>query len=447
MTGWAGWALYTLTFAAICFSWSWTIVLYINGNRYLAVWNARGQGHDSDYLWVFLVPALNEGVTIADSVARLCDVDATHKIILVINDGSDDDTGDVLASIAGPDLAVLTRTPPNARLGKAAALNNAITYLHDGLLSTDEYRQWTADNTIVAIVDADGRLDRHAPGWVSRHFDNSRVGGVQVNVAIYNQDSWLTRMQAREFQIFGGLFQLGRSHWGTAFMGGNGQFNRLSALRSVSTNEGPWSDYLTEDQELGLRLLERGWKCEHDPATYVSQQGVNSVRRLYRQRTRWMQGNLQVLANVRRLYAHHLHGMRRLDAAFTITMPALQILVGAAVIISLIAAVGFSVPFIPFGQPVAVAVMVAFGFGPIGMGVIVAGRGKGWAGVPQTAALFFSYYLYVWLMWPVVGLGMIRHVRGATTWSKTDREAIGATDVTGPRRSTAATAPPSSTPL
>ena len=38
-----------------------------------------------------------------------------------------------------------------------------------------------------------------------------------------------------EFGIYGELYQLGRSRWGTAGMGGNGQFNRLSSLDSVVT--------------------------------------------------------------------------------------------------------------------------------------------------------------------------------------------------------------------
>jgi len=44
--------------------------------------------------------------TIADSVARLRAVEASHKVIVVINDGSDDDTGEVLTGW-GVDAAVV----------------------------------------------------------------------------------------------------------------------------------------------------------------------------------------------------------------------------------------------------------------------------------------------------------------------------------------------------
>ena len=53
------------------------------------------------------------------------------------------------------------------------------------------------------------------------------VGGVQSLVRIYNRDHLLTRLQDVEFGVYGFLYQAGRNGWGTAGMGGNGQFNRL----------------------------------------------------------------------------------------------------------------------------------------------------------------------------------------------------------------------------
>ena len=65
------------------------------------------------------------------------------------------------------------------------------------------------------------------------------MGGVQSLVRIYNRDRFLTWMQDIEFSIYGCLFQAGRNGWGTAGMGGNGQFNRLRALDEVADDEGP----------------------------------------------------------------------------------------------------------------------------------------------------------------------------------------------------------------
>jgi len=419
---WVVFAVYYVSFVAIMIGYVWTIVLYICGGRYLRALRARPPGNEADYLWVFLVPALNEGVTIADSVARLRAVRATHKVIMVINDGSNDNTEEVLAGLAGPDLAVLTRVPPNARVGKAAALNAAFERIRSEVLP--HHPQFPDERVIFGIVDADGRLAADAPAAVARHFDDPAVGGVQVHVHIYNQTSWLTRMQALEFMIFGGLFQVGRSYWGTAFLGGNGQFNRLTALADVAGQEGPWSHYLTEDQELGLRCLSAGWRGEHEPDTQVAQQGLNNVRKLYRQRARWFQGNLQVLGDVRRLHSRELYGIRRLDTAISLLLPVLQSIVGLALLLAIVLALFFGVPYLPWGSPLLLLFYVQLSVGPTFLGVMVLARGRGGAGVGRVLAAMLPYLLYTWLMWPVVAIGMWKQFRGNATWAKTEREAV-----------------------
>ena len=81
-------------------------------------------------------------------------------------------------------------------------------------------------------------------------------------------------MQDIEFSVYGFLFQAGRNGWGTAGMGGNGQFNRLCALDDVADGRGPWRDRLTEDQDLGLRLIVAGWRGRQELRAVVDQQGL-----------------------------------------------------------------------------------------------------------------------------------------------------------------------------
>ncbi len=424
---WILFVVYYVSFVAILIGYTWTIVLFITGNRYLKTLGAHPPGSASDYLWVFLVPALNEGVTIADSVARLRAVAATRKVIVVINDGSDDDTAEVLERIAGTDLEVLTRVPPNARTGKAAALNAAFDFVRQRILTKPDYAAFDTDHVIFGIVDADGRLSPDAPAFVARHFDDPEVGGVQVNVHIYNQSSWLTHMQGLEFVIFGGLFQVGRSYWGSAFLGGNGQFNRMSALQSVAGSEGPWSHYLTEDQELGLRCLAAGWRGEHDPDTHVAQQGLNDLRRLYRQRARWFQGNLQVLRDLGRVNSPDLYGLRRLDTTISLILPVLQIVVGLALMGALIMTIFFGVPYLPWGSPVLLVFFIQLSVGPTFLAVMVVARGHGPAGILIALRKAIPYLVYTWIMWPVVAIGVWKQFRGNATWAKTDREAVSAT--------------------
>ena len=113
------------------------------------------------------------------------------------------------------------------------------------------------ERVIVVVVDADGRISPDAPRFAAAHFADPEVGGVQALVRIYNRSGFLTRMQDVEFSVYGSVYQAGRNRAGTAGMGGNGQFNRLSALDAIVDGDGPWRHRLTEDQDLGLRLLAR----------------------------------------------------------------------------------------------------------------------------------------------------------------------------------------------
>lgn len=131
---------------------------------------------------MFIVPALDEEVTIADSVNRLREVNAKHRTILVIDDGSTDRTPEVLAAMAGPDLEVLRRDPPNARKGKAAALNAAWQHVRSTVMQRPSFAHANDDNTIFVIVDADGRLDPEAPAAIAAQMQDPQVGGVQLGV-------------------------------------------------------------------------------------------------------------------------------------------------------------------------------------------------------------------------------------------------------------------------
>jgi cellulose synthase/poly-beta-1,6-N-acetylglucosamine synthase-like glycosyltransferase len=378
-----------------------------------------------DYLWVFLVPALNEEVTIRDSVSRLAQVDVAHKIMLVIDDGSDDATGEILAGLDAPGLRVLTRHAPYARVGKAAALNAAYFHLLRDILAESEYAGFTPDNTIVGVVDADGRVDAHAPQVLARRFADPDVGGAQLLVRIYNRMHLLARAQDLEFGIFGHIVQAGRSLWGSANMGGNGQFNRLAALESIATERGPWRDKLTEDQDLGVRLVQQGWRSVQENRASVNQQGLSSLRRLHKQRTRWAQGAWQAIGlsgHVGRM-PHAPHA--RLDALVYLLTPMLQLVVGADLVFDLVYALATHSDPLPTGFLLVLLVLAPSVASMLPAAIVVARRRGGLIGLPWGVLIgFFVYPLYNWLLMPSLFHALVRQLSGATSWAKTAREAI-----------------------
>jgi cellulose synthase/poly-beta-1,6-N-acetylglucosamine synthase-like glycosyltransferase len=415
-----GWELlFTVALVVIVSMFAWTAGLFVRA----LVWKRRepvpvlgGYG----FIWVFLVPALNEEVTIRDSVERLLEVPVAQKRILVIDDGSDDRTPEILGSIRHPDLFVLRRDPPTAQQGKAAALNNAYRALE--LLRGDVDR----GRVIVCIVDADGRLDPEAPRWVAAHFADPGVGGVQSLVRIYNRGRLLTWLQDVEFGVYGYLFQAGRNDWGTAGMGGNGQFNRLSALDDVSEDGGPWRDRLTEDQDLGLRLIEEGWEGRQELRASVSQQGVSNPRALFRQRTRWSQGNLQAIGLTGSMLRAPIGLIPRVELLAYLLMPFWQGIVGVGLVAAIYLALTGVAPLWGGGPTWQLAFFWMLGFGGTILGCIAARTSEGLRGWVTGFLLGHVYSIYTWMIWPVLIRSTLRLLGARGSWAKTEREPLDA---------------------
>lgn len=415
--GWA--AFFTLALVVIAGLLAWTAVLFWRGRLARRSAPAPSAEATDGFIWVFFVPALNEEVTIRDSVRRLLEMHVSKPVIVVIDDGSTDGTPDVLRDLAHPNLHVLRRDPPDARQGKAAALNHA--YRELGPILGEGARR---DHVIVTVVDADGRLDPHAPEYAAAHFADPVVGGVQSLVRIYNRSGFLTWMQDLEFSVYGCLFQAGRNVSGTAGMGGNGQFNRLRSLDDVADGDGPWRDRLTEDQDLGLRLIAAGWHGRQELRGVVEQQGLSNLRALFRQRTRWSQGNLQAIRLLGTIWQSRLGLADRLDLTAYLLMPFFQGLVGTALIAAVVLAATGEASFWGAGPGWMLIFVYLLGFGGTILGCVAARADRGRAGPLIGFAIGQVYAFYSWLLWPVLVRSSLRQLTEHRDWAKTEREPL-----------------------
>ncbi len=412
-------ALFWVALAVILVVDAWVCVLFVRAVRSTHRQPAPAPGDADAFAWVFLVPALDEELTIRDSVTRLLAIPAARRHIVVIDDASTDRTPEILGELARPDLHVVRRELPHARQGKAAALNDAFARLGEIIGEVDRSR------VIVVVVDADGRLDPAAPSHAAAHFAEASVGGVQSLVRIYNRHRLLTWCQDIEFSVYGHLFQAGRNDWGTAGMGGNGQFNRLAALDDVADEEGPWRDRLTEDQDLGLRLIVHGWQGRQDLQATVDQQGLSSVRALFRQRTRWSQGNLQALALIDDLVGARLAAGVRLEQVAYLLMPVWQGIIGASFLTALVLMALGIAPFWDGGPSWQLLVFWVLAFGGTILGCVAARASQGPRGWLVGLLVGHVYVLYTWFLWPVLFRSTARQLAHRRDWSKTRREPIG----------------------
>ncbi|ARZ70620.1 glycosyl transferase family protein [Streptomyces albireticuli] len=386
----------------------------------------RAHGPRRQRLYVFLLACLNEERVLAESLARITGLPAGNFMALVIDDASDDGTAEIAraAARATPGrVQLLQRHLPDARRGKGAALNAGIRHLRSsGLL--DGY---DPHDVIVCVVDADGRLDPHVVQAVDPYFDNPRTGGTQIGVRMYNRDKGLlARLQDMEFVIYGDIFQSARRYIGSVGMGGNGQFMRLAALDTLmgADGGGPWSDSLTEDLDLGVRLIAGGWTNQHCTTAAVSQQAVLDVRRLVRQRSRWFQGHLQS-AGLVPLILREVPTRAAVDLLYHLSSPVLILLTSLLPLSFLVALTGTAIGSVQAGRPLISPLWV---LGPYVLSFTAAyayafvySRRERGLGLLRAVLLshVFVFYGYIWFAagwW-----GLWRMLTGKQTWLKTAR--------------------------
>ena len=262
-----------------------------------------GQPADPSGIQVYMmVPCLNEEAVVAATVASLL-ADPTVTVI-VIDDGSDDATAvearrGAAAVNADERLLVLSRRAPHARHGKGAALNAGYRLLTEDVRS----RGLDPSLVVVGVMDGDGHLSPGAVQACLPLFEDPRVGGVQLSVRIRDRRRLIAQFQDVEFWMISAMSQFARSTTGTVSLGGNGQFTRLVALQDLEGE--PWSDSLTEDLDLGLRLIAGGWRITTTTSAYVNQQAVGTYGGLLRQRTRWYQGHMTCIRRLPELWGSY----------------------------------------------------------------------------------------------------------------------------------------------
>lgn len=404
----------------VLFSLSYTLAVFAASRRK----RAPEQRSPDGLYFVFVVPCLNEELVIGRTIENLLEIPADNFSILVVDDGSEDATADIAASFDSDRVWVLRRTFPEARQGKGRALNAAYAHLVDG----KALGGWPHESVIVVIVDADGRISPNAVHEVGTYFTDPKVGAVQIGVRMNNRrDKLLARLQDMEFVTFTEIFQRGREHVGSVGLGGNGQFTRLTALSALAPD--PWTDCLTEDLDLGVRMLCLGWHNEFSSRAYVSQQAVTQLRRLVRQRARWFQGHMQCwrrIPNV--LSSRHLRGRSVFDLVYHLTSPALVLLMTLPMLLFTCLLVGMFL-MAPgetarmlasgAGENLALWYFLSFGVAPF-YGFAYWLR-AGDSGLLKSILLAHLYTIYSYF-WFLAGWRAVWNVvRGKNSWAKTTR--------------------------
>ncbi len=383
----------------------------------------------AEFFMVLLVPAHNEELVIEDTLKSLTRLRYEHYLVLVMNDGSTDRTSErARAFEKSGRVLVVDRGREVAGRGKGAVLNHGFEIVKEAVAGGDpRFEGRSPDEVVVVVVDADGQLASNALARVSPCFSDLRVGALQIPVRIANaRDGLIPRLQDLEFVGFSFYVQVARDHLGSVGLGGNGQFNRMSAL--LSLGRPPWTDCLTEDLDVGLYLAERGWRIRFRTGTYVAQQGLRNFWLLLRQRTRWVQGNYQCFAHLPRLLvAHTARLSARLDLCVYLLLVFFVMVVTCSTgllianVLGLVAIHNSALAFLPDGPARRVAYEIT-GTGAIWLFLATYQRNSPnavpWWQVPAYGALFaaYSYLGVVFTLW-----AWTRMLTKRNGWAKTPR--------------------------
>jgi biofilm PGA synthesis N-glycosyltransferase PgaC len=223
--------------------------LWLVGAIYFYVRWERGQGRPDQppVLTAYpsatiIVPCYNESNNIIETIEALEEITYPSFEIIAVNDGSSDDTGEILNELSErcPHLRVLHLA---TNQGKAMALRTA------SLIAKSEF---------LVCIDGDAILDKNSITWIMSHFlSGPRVGAVTGNPRIRTRSTLLGRIQVGEFSAILGLIKRAQRIYGRVFtVSGVVSAFRRSAINRV----GYWgNDMMTEDIDISWRLQLNHW--------------------------------------------------------------------------------------------------------------------------------------------------------------------------------------------
>ncbi len=265
-------------------SWHWLILLLIIASiiRFFLVTAAalvqsRRKYFTAKYKLApcsVLIPAYNETAVIRSCIQSVLASDYDNFEVLVIDDGSKDDTYEKAFEINDSRLRVIRKTNG----GKASALNYGIAQ---------------AKHDFLVAIDADTIFRPATLTKLMRHFTNQKVGAVSGNTKIVNRHKLITKLQSLEYIVgfnldrrMGDLFDCI-----TVVPGAVGAFRRTTLERAG----GFTIDTLAEDTDLTLSIKELGYKIVYDAEAIALTEAPSNTKDLLKQRFRWTFGTMQAV--------------------------------------------------------------------------------------------------------------------------------------------------------
>src|SRR5262245_42140418 len=271
----AGTNLFLLAFSVLIFD----IPRYTLSLASLALsgfWRRTDRPPEANASVSVIIPTFNGGSGLAPTIASLQRQTLRPFEIIVVDDGSTDDTRAVAErarALGLVDMVICHGT----RCGRSPAVNAAARFAKGDLLLT---------------VDADTVFEPTAVARLAAAFSDSRVAGASCNIAISNErESIWTGLQSVEYlmSISAGRSILDVVDAIACLSGACSMYRRDTFLRQGGLDVGPG-----EDLEYSLRLRRLGYLIRFVPEAWAETDGPTSAIGLLRQRARWDRDALRI---------------------------------------------------------------------------------------------------------------------------------------------------------
>ncbi len=230
-----------------------------------------------------LIPAYNEKKSIRQTIDSVQHLDYPNFEIIVIDDGSTDETYQIAKEMARGDKRIRVFTKSNG--GKGSAINFGL-------------KKAKAD--FIATLDADSFVTPKALKRMIGYFGDKTVASVTPSMKVYQPKGWLPRIQQIEY-LFGVLYR-----------------KVFAFINVLHVTPGPFSIYRkeffdkhggfaednpTEDTEIALRIQSNHYKIENSINAVVYTVVPRKFGELLDQRKRWYYGLIRNLEQYMHLFA------------------------------------------------------------------------------------------------------------------------------------------------
>lgn len=211
-----------------------------------------------------LIAAFNEADVISATVQNKLGLDYPGDLleIIVVSDGSDDGTDDIVHSVTDPRVKLLRQQP---RAGKTSALNKAVK---------------EAAGEILVFSDANSLYDQNALRGLVANFSDDTVGYVTGKMIYTDADGNPAGDGCSAYMKYENRLRVAESAIGS-IVGVDGGIDAMRKSLYKSMNADQLPDFVQP-----LKVVEQKYRVVYEPEALLKEQSLNNADDEYRMRVR-----------------------------------------------------------------------------------------------------------------------------------------------------------------